>query len=94
MTALTTNEVRDFLLHHFASTIAANGLNPTDLGDDFDLLKTGVVDSLGVIEMISAVEQHFKITVDFEPMDPAELTLLGKFSLFVAQNAIKSPPKP
>jgi len=92
MTQLTTNEVRDFLLHHFSATIAAKGLTPADLGDDCDLLKTGVVDSLGVIEMISAVEQHFKITVDFEPMDPEELTLLGKFSQFVAKNAISAAP--
>ena len=40
------------------------------------------MDSLGIIEMISAVEQHFEITVDFEPMDPEELTLLDKVRAF------------
>ena len=67
-------------------------LNPADLGGDFDLLKAGIVDSLGVIEMISVVERHFKITVDFELMDPAELALLDKFSHFVAKNAISNVP--
>jgi acyl carrier protein len=90
MTPLTTNDVRGFLLDHFSATITAKGLNPKNLGDDFDLLKAGVVDSLGVIEMISAVEQHFKITVDFEPMDPADLTVLGPFSRFVAENAVNN----
>jgi acyl carrier protein len=94
MTPITENDVRRFLLDHFSATIAANGLSPMDLGGDFDLLATGVVDSLGVIEMISAVEQHFKITVDFEPMDPAELTMLGKFSCFVAKNAVDSRLSP
>ncbi|MGA2531556.1 MAG: acyl carrier protein [Candidatus Aminicenantales bacterium] len=88
MTRPTVSEVRSFLLEHFSFTIAANGLNPTEIGDDFDLLEAGVIDSLGVLEMISAVEQRFKITVDFEPMDPAELTLLDKFSSFVAENAV------
>lgn len=89
MTRPTAAEVRCFLLEHFSFTIAANGLNPAELGDDLDLLRAGVIDSLGVLEMISAVEQRFKITVDFEPMDPADLTLLGKFSSFVAENAVE-----
>jgi acyl carrier protein len=94
MTPVTANDVRHFLLDRLSATIVANGLNPADLGDDFDLLKAGVVDSLGVIEMISAVEQHFKIIVDFELMDPAELTLLGPFSCFVAKHATNTTPAP
>ena len=89
MTRLTTSEVRSFLLEHFSLTIAAIGRNSVDLGNEFDLLRAGVIDSLGVLEMISAVEQRFNITVDFEPMDPAELTRLEKFSSFVAENAVE-----
>lgn len=94
MTLVTAKEVRRFLLDRFSATIAANGLNPSGLSDEFDLLTAGVVDSLGVLEMVSAVEQHFNITVDFEPLDPAELTVLGPFSRFVADNATKSAPAP
>lgn len=84
---LTEDAVRHFLLDYFSPIITANGLKPADLADDFDLLKAGIVDSLGVIEMISAVEQYFNITVDFEALDPEELSLLGAFSRFVAENA-------
>ena len=90
MTPLTPAEVRDFLLQHFARSIAARGLNPAEIRDDFDFLTAGIVDSLGVIEMISAVEGSFGITVDFETMDPAQLTVLGPFSHFVAENAVAS----
>jgi acyl carrier protein len=90
MIQFTDQDVKQFLLNHYSDMIAANGLNPAALDDDFDLLRSGVLDSLGVLEMISAVEQHFKVTVDFEPMDPSELTLLGKFSRFVAHNAVGS----
>ena len=92
MTSLTTNDVRCFLLDRFSATITANDLNSADMGDDFDLLAAGVVDSLGVIEMISAVEEHFNITVDFESMDPGELTVLGPFCRFVAGNAAHNAP--
>ena len=87
MTSLTTKDVRYFLLDRFSATIMANDFKSADLSDDFDLLAAGVLDSLGVIEMISAVEEHFNITVDFESMDPGELTVLGPFCRFVAEKA-------
>jgi acyl carrier protein len=86
----STTDVRGFLLQHFSSTIIAAGLRPEDLDDSFDLLDAGVVDSLGVLEMIAAVQEHFKIFVDFEAMDPADLTVLGSFSRFVAEHATNS----
>ena len=81
-------DVRRFLLERYSSMIAANGLEPETLDEEFDLLQAGIIDSLGILEMITAVEQRFGISVDFEPMDPAHLTQLGKFSAFVAENAV------
>jgi len=94
MTQLTAKDVRSFLLEYFSSMIAMNGLDPAAINEDFDFLRAGMIDSLGVLEMISVVEQHFKIAVDFERMDPSELTLLGKFSHFVARNANSREPLP
>ena len=94
MTPLTPDQVRAFVLQHFSTSIVANGLNAAEITDDCDLLTAGIMDSLGVIEMISAVEQHFRITVDLEPMDPEELTVLGKFSRFVAEHAKTNLPMP
>jgi acyl carrier protein len=90
MTRLTKTEVHEFLLHHFSTSIAAAGLKPDELEDDIDLLGSGIFDSLGIIEMISAVENHFKITVDFEAMAPEDLTILGKFTAFLTDNAIST----
>jgi acyl carrier protein len=89
---LTEHAVRHFLLNYFSAVIAANGLRPQELSDDFDLLKAGIVDSLGVIEMISAVEERFNITVDFEALDPGDIAVLGAFSRFVAENATSNAP--
>ena len=87
MTRLKASDIRIYLLEYFALNIAAVGLDPKALGDNFDFLRAGVIDSLGVLEMISAVENRFKISVDFEMMNPADLTVLDKFSSFVAENA-------
>jgi acyl carrier protein len=94
MTPPNENEVRLFLIEHFADAIAAKRVSFEDIGDDFDLLREGIVDSLGVIEMISAVEERFGVTVDFEMMGTTGLTLIGPFSRFVAQNAVPSGCSP
>ncbi len=86
MTQITADDVRLFLLRHFSSKLAANGVDPASVGDGFDFLQAGLVDSLGVIEMISAVEQHFAITVDFEALSPEQITVNGPFCRFVAGN--------
>ncbi len=90
MSQLNASDVRDFLLEYLSNAIAAKGLHPGDIADDMDLFDAGIVDSLGVIEMAAAVEQHFRIVVDLEPMDPAQLWLLGPFSRFIAANAIRA----
>lgn len=87
MRSLTARDVRCFVLDHFSARISDAGLAADDLGDHFDLLTEGIVDSLGVLDMIAAVQEHFAIDVDFEAMDPEHLTMLGPFSRFVAENA-------
>jgi acyl carrier protein len=87
MTSLTQHQVRTFLVQHFSDSLREAGIDLGEVENDFDLLAHGVVDSLGIIEMITAVENYFGITVDFELMDPEQLALLGSFCLFVASNA-------
>jgi acyl carrier protein len=87
MNTLTKNDIQAFLLERYSVAIVAGGLDPATVGDDLDLLGAGIVDSFGVLEMISAVEKHFKIKVDFESLDPERMTVLGPFSQFVAENA-------
>ena len=45
--------------------------------DDMDLIRSGVLSSLGYIELISSLEEHFKIEIDFDEIDPSEFTTLS-----------------
>jgi acyl carrier protein len=60
---------------------------PPDTPDEFDLLESGVIDSFGVIELITDVNERFGLDIDFEELDPDGLTIVGPFSRFVAQAA-------
>ncbi len=83
----TTEQVRAFVLADLADAFAEHGIDPATVGDDFDLLTSGVIDSFGILELISSVNEHFGIEIDFEELDPEGLTVLGEFSAYVAQAA-------
>jgi acyl carrier protein len=83
MSVITAEAVRALLLERFASSLAAKGLEPAQVPDDFDLLTEGVIDSLGILEMISAIEHRFGLAIDFEDLDAEELTILGPLCRYV-----------
>jgi acyl carrier protein len=75
----TAAEVRSLVLAHVADELAALGLRAEDVSDDLDLLYEGVIDSLRLIEIIGALEDRFGTELDFEDIDPDEMTVLGPF---------------
>ena len=52
-----------------------------------------MIDSFGILELVSEVEDHFGVEIDFDELDPDELTVLGSFASFVATqvNASRQP---
>ncbi|MEP7072000.1 MAG: acyl carrier protein [Verrucomicrobiota bacterium] len=88
MSTLTPDRVRTFLLQKYAPAMNAMGLNAQAAPDDFDFLVSGVIDSFGILEMVSAIEDEFKIQLDMETLDAEQITVLGPLSRYVAQNAV------
>jgi acyl carrier protein len=85
MKALFGTDVRRFLLDKYREPIEAIGLIPEQLVDDFDFLLTGVIDSFGILEMISAIEEEFQIELDLAALDAEQITVLGPLSRYVAE---------
>jgi len=79
MSMTRENEVKLFITNHFSEQLTGKGLDPQRVPDGFDLLTEGIIDSLGLIEMITAVESHFGVTVDFEGLPTEHLTVIGPF---------------
>ena len=87
MIDLTVTQVRSFLLNYFAPAMRAARLQPGDIGEDFDLLQAGLLDSLGILELLNAIEQRFRVRVDFEPVDPAQLMRFGFLATYLVEHA-------
>ena len=84
---LTAADVRAFVVADLTDALTENGIDPDAVGDDFDLLTSGVIDSFGILELIADVNEHFGIEIDFEELDPEGLTIVGQFSAYVARMA-------
>jgi acyl carrier protein len=86
MKKITPEEVRQFLLGKYAQSLKDLGLDPAEIPGSFDFLLSGVIDSFGILEMISSIEDKFRIHLDLATLDAEQITLLGPLSKYVAQN--------
>jgi len=82
---LTEAAIRQFLLDKYRQPIEAMGLIREELADDFDFLLNGVIDSFGILEMISAIEEEFHIELDLAALEAEQITILGPLSRYVAK---------
>lgn len=70
-------KVRSFILGNFYVA------DPTALADAASLLDSGIVDSTGVLEVITFIEDEFKFKVDYAEMLPANLDSIDAITAFV-----------
>ncbi|HYG56045.1 MAG TPA: acyl carrier protein [Burkholderiales bacterium] len=71
------DQVRSFILSNFYVA------NPETVFDDTSLLDSGIVDSTGVLEIISFIEATFGVTVDDSEMLPENLDSIDAIAGFV-----------
>jgi hypothetical protein len=60
------------------------------LPEDYDLLTTGLVDSLVFVEMLAAAGEHFAKDIDLSGLDPEKMTVVGPLCRFVS-NQLRAP---
>jgi acyl carrier protein len=85
MQRVSSQEVRSVVLRTLEERLAENGIDPSKIPDDFDLLTQGIIDSMGVLELIVEIEGHFGIKLDLDDLPPEQLTIIGPFSRYVEQ---------
>jgi acyl carrier protein len=87
MNDISPGKVRQFLLRRYARSIEELGMDPNQVSDNFDFLLDGVIDSFGILEMVSSIEDEFRIQLDMATLDAEQITILGPLSLYVAESA-------
>jgi acyl carrier protein len=89
MSRISATEVRGYIVSYLSKKMESSGRTfDGDPSDDFDLLKEGIIDSLGMLDLITHIERHFGLEVDFEGLNPEEMTIIGPLCRYV-ENALK-----
>lgn len=70
-------EIDAYLRQYLKKAIARNGLE--ELTPETSLTETGLVDSFGLLELVMAVQERFKIAIDLSDADPDVFTVYGGF---------------
>jgi acyl carrier protein len=86
MSHASSEEIRTFLQQYIAEKSVAGGKEtPSELADDCDLLLSGMIDSLGLLDLMTAIQQHCQREIDFEALDPEQLTVVGPLCRYVSE---------
>jgi acyl carrier protein len=81
----TASDVQRFILERIDDPLQAKGLAAADVPSSFDLLLEGVIDSFGIVELISALEERYDLEFDLDELAPDDLTRIGPLSSYIAQ---------
>ncbi len=77
MSLQTTQALKEFVYVRFPLAKKKN------VGDNDELLNTGIVDSLGILEIVSFVERTFQITIADEELTSENFETLAALAKFV-----------
>jgi acyl carrier protein len=57
--------IKQFILDEFLPDV-----HESEVGEDLDLIESGVIDSLGLLKVIAWLEGHFRVPIDIAEMVP------------------------
>ena len=72
------SEIKDYIAHNLL--FSDNGY---PYGDDVSFLDEGIVDSIGVMELVTFVEENFKVKVDDLDVTPENFDSVSRMAAYI-----------
>lgn len=72
--------IKQFVLDEFLPDVTGD-----DLTNDYDLVATGVIDSLGLLKLIAWLEERFELPTDDIELDPDSFRTIDAIDAFIAR---------
>ena len=82
-----TNAITQRLVALFADAFQIEAPAP-----DLDLIDTGILDSLQLVELLYRLEREFSTTIAIEDIDLDDLRTLNRIARLIAARAANKPP--
>ncbi len=72
--------IRSFVIENFLF-----GRGGEDLSDDDGFLQLGIIDSMGVLELVGFIEEEFGVSMDDEELIPENLDSVNRIVAYLAR---------
>jgi len=73
----TSESIRAFIVKKFPAS------RKKVLDDDLPLIQSGIIDSLGVLDVVSFLEQTFSVKIEDEELTPDNFSSIGCLTAFI-----------
>ena len=86
---LKDKEISEFIIFKLKEKLEQFGIAKSEIKNDFDLVQSGLLDSMSFVDLVTEMEKYFNIEIDFEEaFDESKLTKInGLIEIFKnAQN--------
>ncbi len=71
-------EVREYILGLLQGKLTIFDISESELKDGFDLVKSGLLDSMAFVDLVAEIEEKYDIEIDFEKVaDNPDFTSMG-----------------
>lgn len=77
----TTQKIKVFIVDEFMPDVSVD-----ELDSDFDLLTGGVVDSLGLLQVVAWLESEFDIAVDDSELGPESFRTVDAIKAYIEKS--------
>ena len=77
--------IREFIANHFLK-----GGEVTTISDDVSFLEEGIIDSVGVLELVAFIEEKFGFRVEDEEIIPENLDSIDRLVVYVQSKLLNS----
>ncbi|MCM0082103.1 acyl carrier protein [Geomonas sp. Red32] len=81
-------EIRNYIVENFLFGEEAG------LKDDSSFIKEGIVDSTGIMQLVSYIQEQYRISVEDEELTPENLDSIRRVTTFVEDKLRSSPGAP
>lgn len=81
-------QIRNFIVENFLFGDAGNALEDND-----SLLDKGIIDSTGVLELVSYLENNFSIRVEDEELVPENLDSIANVITYILRKQAQGSPQ-
>ena len=63
---MDSREIREYIIENLKDKLVIFDISPAEVNMDFDLVKSGLLDSMAFIDLIADIEEKFQLEIDFE----------------------------